>query len=140
MTVLKLENGSTEEYPDLLSLVKAHPEITEAVLYYVEYGHRAEVCDEESGVTLCYSVEYTDREYSYLGSSDGLERFASNYTVWDDANLGLNQGVLLGQRDSWHEDGERYPDHDYPEIDHLSRFVLESVKLPSGVTVKLSKD
>ncbi len=140
MTVLKLEDGSTEEHPDLLSLVKAHPEIAEAVLYYVEYGHKTEVVDDPTGCVLCYSVEYVDWEYSYVGVVDDLERFASNYDVWDDAALGLNKGVLLGHLDSWDENGERYPDHDYPETDRLGRFVLESIRLPSGVTVKVSKE
>ncbi len=139
MTVLKLENGSNEEYADLLSLVKAHPEIEEAVLVWTVYGYRSEVVEDDDDLVIEYEYEELDSEYSYIGSTVNLESFADGYGIWDDLTVGLKDGVLMGNHAQWNEEGDRFPESDYPDSKGCTHIRMVSVTLPSGKRFVITK-
>ncbi len=146
MTVLDIE-GRREEYPDLLSLVQAHPEIEEAVLIYRFTGMSSKI-DSDLGFSVEYGYSMIDWSYSFVGSrSEGssggsLESFAEGYVEWDDAAVRLKNGLLEGYQEF--EDTSPYPNEDVPDCDVSKRVggtadgvVLFSVTLPSGKRVYL---
>ena len=61
-----------------------------------------------------YVGHTVDAEYSYVGTFDmeAFSKFASGYSVWDDAYLSIVDGVLTGTINEWDPDAHEFPDED----------------------------
>lgn len=145
MVKLHGENGQIEEHDSLLSVVKAHPEIEEVCLIYRWTGNEASV--EHDDVWFDYEFEKLDLEYSFIGSSEGLEHFADNISVWDCESIGLREGMLYGQAVGYTDTPDGYKESDLPPctIQPGYRITsdcvrLTSVTLPSGKKITIPKE
>lgn len=144
MTTLHLEKGSTEEYTNLSALVKAHPEIEEVCLICRWVGHESRV--ENGDLWFDYEYEELDWEYSFIGTSEGLEHFAENIGTWDGENVhvGIREGVLYGQN-TLSSEGYKKPilppcTKEKGWMVSADRVTLTSVTLPSGKVIITKKD
>ena len=55
-----------------------------------------------------------DAEYSYIGVFDmeAFSEFAQGYSCWDDADLAIVDGTLVGSIDEYDPDAHEFPDED----------------------------
>lgn len=148
MVKLHLENGQVEEHPDLLSIVKAHPEIEEVCLICRCISYESSI--DRSGIQFNYEYEEIDWEYSCVGSveesAEGLEHFAANYSVWDCESIGIREGILYGQTTLFNDSPDNYKESVMPPCTmekgwmvSADRVVLTSITLPSGKTIRMTK-
>lgn len=144
MTELHLENNKTEVYPNLSALVKAHPEIEEVCLICRWVGHESRI--ENRNLWFDYEYDQLDWEYSFIGTSEGLEHFAENVSAWDGekARVGIREGILYGQTTLYSDDPEGYKAPTLPPCTmekgwmvSADRVTLSSITLPSGHTIHL---
>lgn len=141
MTYLRTRTNK-EDHPDLLTLLKAHPEIQYAALIYRRQGRTSKVATDY-GVVAEYSYDVIDWEYSYVGEADDdLLDFASKCDLWDDLQeLTLDaENVLKGRivNDDYEQDADTFPDCSLTprSLTSADCIELEAMTLPSGKRIE----
>lgn len=82
----------------------------------------------EGDIRARYIGQRVDGEYSYVGvfDLDTFTEFAKDYSCWDDAELRIIDGVLMGYIDGYDPDADEFPDSD-ESIDVLDWYELTLV-------------
>ena len=68
----------------------------------------------ECQIRAHYTGNKVDNEYSYIGVFDfeAFSEFAQDYSCWDDADLAIVDGVLVGTVNEWDPNAKEFPDDD----------------------------
>lgn len=72
----------------------------------------------DGAIRARYQGREIDDDYSYIGvfDPDVFRKWAEDYDCWDDAELAIVEGVLVGDYDGYDPDAKDFPDYD-PGID-----------------------